>query len=477
MVASLLVTLLVATADPRPPRSAPPITPPVAPRDTNVAYPRGGTGDSVVLLELVVANDGTVADAKVIEGAEPFAEQARRAVLTLAVRAGDARNTPVAARIRARVEFHQESTAAARLDQPAGAADGTAPQPAPRAARASARSGRGAARRDRARPATRDRPDDALRRRRPRDAGRVRRSLPRDRSAARRSRRSSAGCPTSRSAARRPTTTATTSTASAFRSCSTSASARPWFIPALIDRVDFFPGAAPAAYGDAAGAIIAGQTRAPATKTHGEANLRLFDAGALAETPFGDGRGSVLARGAIRIPGPGPERDHRQREARLLGLPGARDVAARRSRHARRLRLRQPRLPGHGAGAQRQCAGRSSSSSRPTFTGRPALRPRAGRRHAADRRDARSRRAGRRGPQRERRAHDDLRFLGGEPDRARRQAVAVAARPRRRVGALRPVQLRPAAPPTPPGAGASTSADPPPTNADRGAPTRIWSGT
>jgi hypothetical protein len=74
--------------------------------------------------------------------------------------------------------------------------------------------------------------------------------------------------------------------------------------PALIDRVDFFPAAAPAAYGEAAGAIIAGQTRAPATKTHGEANLRLFDAGALAETPFADRRGSVLLAGRYGYPGP-----------------------------------------------------------------------------------------------------------------------------------------------------------------------------
>ena len=74
--------------------------------------------------------------------------------------------------------------------------------------------------------------------------------------------------------------------------------------PALIDRVDFYPGAAPAAYGHAAGAVIAGQTRDPATTPHGEVNLRLIDSGALLETPLDDGRGSVLVAGRYGYPGP-----------------------------------------------------------------------------------------------------------------------------------------------------------------------------
>jgi hypothetical protein len=74
--------------------------------------------------------------------------------------------------------------------------------------------------------------------------------------------------------------------------------------PALVDHVDFFPSAAPAAYGGVAGAIIAGRTRDPATAAHGEANLRLFDAGALVETPFDAGKGSVLLAGRYGYPGP-----------------------------------------------------------------------------------------------------------------------------------------------------------------------------
>ena len=74
--------------------------------------------------------------------------------------------------------------------------------------------------------------------------------------------------------------------------------------PGLVDRVDFFPGAPPASYGGVAGAIVAGQTRDPAPALRGEANLRLFDAGALLESPLGGSRGSVLVAGRYGYPGP-----------------------------------------------------------------------------------------------------------------------------------------------------------------------------
>jgi hypothetical protein len=74
--------------------------------------------------------------------------------------------------------------------------------------------------------------------------------------------------------------------------------------PGLIDRVDFFPGAPPARYGGVVGAIVAGQTRDPAPARRGEANLRLFDAGGLLESPLGGNRGSVLVAGRYGYPGP-----------------------------------------------------------------------------------------------------------------------------------------------------------------------------
>lgn len=67
--------------------------------------------------------------------------------------------------------------------------------------------------------------------------------------------------------------------------------------PGLIDRVDFYPGGYPARYGRFAGGILSGETKRPADELHGEGNVRLFDAGALVESPFADGRGSVLVGG------------------------------------------------------------------------------------------------------------------------------------------------------------------------------------
>ncbi len=73
--------------------------------------------------------------------------------------------------------------------------------------------------------------------------------------------------------------------------------------PGLLDHVDFFAGAAPAYFGRAVGGVVAGETTEPARRAHGEANLRLLDASALVESPFGGGRGDVLAAGRYGYPG------------------------------------------------------------------------------------------------------------------------------------------------------------------------------
>ena len=67
--------------------------------------------------------------------------------------------------------------------------------------------------------------------------------------------------------------------------------------PALVDSVDLFSGAYPAAFGRYAGAIIAGETTRPEDVDHvrGEVGARVFDAHAFAEAPLpGDGA-TVLA--------------------------------------------------------------------------------------------------------------------------------------------------------------------------------------
>lgn len=73
--------------------------------------------------------------------------------------------------------------------------------------------------------------------------------------------------------------------------------------PALIDRVELHRGAAPAHFGRYAGAIVNAETRGPLNRLGGEANIRLFDAGGLVETPFANGRGHALIGGRYSYTG------------------------------------------------------------------------------------------------------------------------------------------------------------------------------
>lgn len=73
--------------------------------------------------------------------------------------------------------------------------------------------------------------------------------------------------------------------------------------PGLVDRLDFFPANFPAQYGRVTGGVVAATTTAPAAQAHGEANLRLFDAGGFVETPFSDGRGSAMVGGRYSYTG------------------------------------------------------------------------------------------------------------------------------------------------------------------------------
>ena len=73
--------------------------------------------------------------------------------------------------------------------------------------------------------------------------------------------------------------------------------------PALIDRVDLYPGAYPARFGRFTGGILTGEVNA-APETRAEASLRLIDVGGLASTEFDQGRGDVLVSGRYGYPGP-----------------------------------------------------------------------------------------------------------------------------------------------------------------------------
>ena len=67
--------------------------------------------------------------------------------------------------------------------------------------------------------------------------------------------------------------------------------------PGIVERVDLYGGGYPARYGRYAGGVVTAETEAPRTDAHGEWNVRLLDAGALAETGFAGDRGTILVGG------------------------------------------------------------------------------------------------------------------------------------------------------------------------------------
>jgi hypothetical protein len=65
--------------------------------------------------------------------------------------------------------------------------------------------------------------------------------------------------------------------------------------PGLIERVNYYPGGAPAQFGRLTGGVLSADTREPSARARLDANVRLFDAGALVESPFANGDADALA--------------------------------------------------------------------------------------------------------------------------------------------------------------------------------------
>lgn len=67
--------------------------------------------------------------------------------------------------------------------------------------------------------------------------------------------------------------------------------------PAIVERVDLYAGGYPARFGRYAGAVVVAEATEPRSDWHGEAVLRIVDAGALVEGGTEDGRFTALAGG------------------------------------------------------------------------------------------------------------------------------------------------------------------------------------
>jgi TonB family protein len=289
---AVLLTVARVTA-----QATPELTPPVAQSSTDVPYPEGAEGNAAVVLELLVEKDGSVSSATVVEGGEPFAERARAAALTWRFEPAKRDGVPVTARIRARVEFRREvEEVAAPAPAPAAtpAVPSAAPLPAPPPEEPLELTVVGTRREigqtTLSKEDVREMPGAFG------DAFRAIEALPGVTPLA-------SGLPYFYVRGAPPNNAGYFVDGIRVPLLFHLGLAQSVIHPGLIERVDFFPSAAPARYGGFAGGIIAGQTREPASELHGEANVRLVDSGALLEAPFADGRGSALVAGRYGYPG------------------------------------------------------------------------------------------------------------------------------------------------------------------------------
>lgn len=270
--------------------AAEPVTRPVPRGALPVSYPEGQTTKARVILELLVDRDGRVREAKVVEGGEPFAEAALDASAGFQFEPARRGGEPVPAKIRLEVRF--EPPAPVPGPVPNEQAGG---QPAPGAEE---------------------------RRRTPKASIEIlvlgERAAPGRSSFGRAEVRELPGAfgDPFRAVEVMPGVTPIFTGVPFFFVRGSPPGNVGYFLdgirvpllfhvalgpsvvhPGLVERVDLYPGGYPARYGRFAGAVIAAETTAPNTSLHGEANLRVFDAGAMVEGPFAEGRGSALVGG------------------------------------------------------------------------------------------------------------------------------------------------------------------------------------
>jgi TonB family protein len=300
---AISVASSVAIAQPAPPAPppAPEIQRPNAIGDTGVAYPEGAHGDAVVVLELVIGPNGAVKDVTVVSGAAPFSEQAATSAWNWHFEPARRKGVPVAARVRFEVRFKEPPAPVAPEAPTAPTAPGPeAPAPAPRELP------RAKAKQEIEVVVIGEKPTPGVRSFTRAEV----RELP-----------GTFGDPF-RAIEALPGVTPLVSGVPYFFVRGAPPGNVGYFLdgirvpllyhvglgpsvvnPAMVDRVDLYPGGYPARYGRFAGGIVAGETTPPRPDFHGEASVRLIDAGALVEAPIADGRGTVLAGGRYSYTG------------------------------------------------------------------------------------------------------------------------------------------------------------------------------
>lgn len=265
------------------------VTPPKLLSPPEVEYPKGAAGDERVELTVTVTESGSVTNVRVTQGREPFAAVASAAVSTWRYVPAERGGNPVAARIRLEVAFRAPSPSPSE------------PEPEPE--------------KPKSEPAKAAKPPVAV----PEEVRvRGRRIDPGATSLGRAEVRQLPGAfgDPFRAIESLPGVTPIVSGLPFFYVRGAPPGNVGYFIdgikvpylfhagagpsvihPGLVDRVDLHPGGYPANFGRFAGGIVSADITEPRRDFHGEGNLRLFDAGALAESGFAGGRGTALIAG------------------------------------------------------------------------------------------------------------------------------------------------------------------------------------
>ncbi len=259
------------------------------PVTTEVNYPKGASGDEEVELELVVEADGSVSEARLVYGADPFGEAARTASLGWRFKPARRGDQATRARIRFAVRFEESETheLPPSADEAPAAGDGTQEPPLEIEVHGE--------------------------RRHPISTSFTRaeaRQLP-----------GAFGDPT-RTLDMMPGVSPIVSALPLFFIRGAPPGNVGFFIdgvripllyhvflgpsvvhPAMIERVDLYAAAYPANHGRFAGAIVSAKLVEPRRQLSGEASVRLLDSGALVEAPFDGGRGSAIIGGRYSYTG------------------------------------------------------------------------------------------------------------------------------------------------------------------------------
>jgi TonB family protein len=282
-----------APSAPPPPAPKPPeLSPPRVLEAPAPPYPEGATGDAAVLLELTVLRDGSVGEVELVSGTAPFAETAITAARAFRFEPARRDGEPISARVRFELRFHAPEPAPLAEEAPAAPGEPSrAPPPAPAPTEVIVRGTR-----PEAPKATFTRAEV--------------REIP-----------GTFGDPF-RAIEIIPGVTPIVTGVPYFFIRGSPPGNVGYFLdgvrvpllfhfalgpsvvhPGLIDRVDLYAGGYPARYGRFAGGVVAAETTEPKPVLHGEGNIRLYDAGALIETPFADGRGQALVGGRYSYTG------------------------------------------------------------------------------------------------------------------------------------------------------------------------------